>query len=238
MKLCQYLLACMTHCLPFVLAACTSSSPSSSPGQQATDTTQPTFTTPQQAAQQGKQDLLDILRMHPETALGITDTGLLSRSAPGQPIPQEVLDFQQLLTTDSAVSFSQFRREQAHTLVPLMADGRLVTIVTLASENDQWKVSALAGKAMGDDLQVVLQAASRYMRTGEPVRISLVEVPNLQARLFVVEVNDTEMVFTPYNGFSLREAVPVAAVVRVLHRDAVEFQKQYGDQLKRARLTE
>ncbi|SFV31513.1 hypothetical protein SAMN05660895_1096 [Thermoflavifilum thermophilum] len=233
-------------CLLPVLSACNpSSSPASEPGQQTPDTSSPGFSSPQEAAAQGQKDLLAILRMHSGDTYGITDTTLLAKAVPGNPVMHYVLDFQRLLQIDSANSLSDFPKEEANTIVPLVTDGQLVTIVELSHQDQQWKVAALAGKALTDDLQVIYQIMPRYAGIGQGAQIQLIEVPNLQAKLFVVRANPQgerlgpqEWVFARYAGFSLREPVPVSTLMSVLHRDAVQFQREYGEQLKKQKLTE
>ncbi|MBX6380199.1 MAG: hypothetical protein IRZ01_05900 [Thermoflavifilum aggregans] len=225
-------------CMLPLLASCGPSTTSSEPGQSSADTTSPGFASPQDAAQQGKHDLLEILRMHPPDFYGISDTALLEKSAPAAPVNHYVLDFNRLLQADSVSNLMEFPKEEANAIVPLVADGQIVTVIELSHQNDQWKVAALAGKAITDDLQVVYQVVPRFSRDPQAAQIALMEVPNLQAKLFVLRVNQAELVFTNYKGFSLREPVAVPTVMSVLHRDALQFQREYGDQLKKQRLTE
>ena len=41
---------------------------------------------------------------------------------------------------------------------------------------------------------------------------------------------------TNYTGFNLREPVPAERLLPVLKQDAAEFQRKYGDELKRQRV--
>jgi len=44
------------------------------------------------------------------------------------------------------------------------------------------------------------------------------------------------VLYTNYTGFNLREPVPAERLLPVLKQDAAEFQRKYGDELKRQRV--
>jgi hypothetical protein len=55
--------------------------------------------------------------------------------------------------------------------------------------------------------------------------------------VYGVKRGDAEVLYTDYEGrFSLREGVSAAVLVPVLKAGAIEFQRVYGDSLKRGPL--
>jgi hypothetical protein len=131
------------------------------------------------------------------------------------------------------VPFEALVAEERNTVVPFLADGAVVTIVEIVEGADGWRVVGLAGRDIAQALDIVHRVA------GDTVshQVTLYEVPNLQTRVYGVKRGEAEVLYTDYEGrFSLREGVSAAVLVPALKAGAMEFQRVYGDSLRRGPL--
>ena len=199
------------------------------------DNNQPqTFNTPEEAIKKAKEDLLAVLRANKEINVGV-DVATLEKAQPGPNVRQVVLNFDQLLTADSAADFSKFIKEDKSTVVPMIADNKVVTIVEVVKDDKGWKVTSLAAKDVADDLSAIHTAIGDTAQQA----ITIYEVPNLRTRVYGVRRNNTELFYTNYgNRFNIREGVQASQLLPVLKADAIEFQRKYGDLLKKEKLLE
>jgi hypothetical protein len=190
------------------------------------------FPTLEDAVRKARQDLASILGSNKELRLGV-DSTTLARSQAGAPLRRVELDFGKLLAVDSATTFDALVKSELTIIVPLVTAEGVATIVEVSRDDQGWKVIGLAGKDLADDLTIVRRSAG----DSAPYGITLYEVPNLQAKVYGVKRNGSEVLFTRYrNRFSLDNGVTATVLIPVLKADALEFQQQYGDTLKQKRL--
>ena len=190
------------------------------------------FPTAEEAVRQAKEDLLVVLRATPDLQLG-ADEASLARAQAGPAAPRFEVDFAKLLTQKSAVTLDSLVLSQRTTVVPLLDKDSVLTVVEVAQERQGWRVSGLGGKDLADELQVL----RRSINAPGSERISIYEVPNLQARVYRVRQNGTESLFTKYgNRFTLSRGTTAAVLIPVLRADALEFQRKYGETLKKQKL--
>src|SRR5947208_4951163 len=95
------------------------------------------FSTPQEAANKAKNDLLTVLRSRKDIALGL-EQQTIEKSQPAAPIRQYQITFEDLAAADS---FNTLRRNALAAVVPLVADGTVATVVGVAKSNAGWKVA-------------------------------------------------------------------------------------------------
>ena len=193
-------------------------------GEQATH-----FSTPQEAANKAKSDLLTVLRSRKEVALGLQEQ-MIDKSQPAAPIRQFQITFEDLASADS---FTALLRNEAATVVPLVADGTIATVVETAKTEAGWKVVSLADKGLSSELDAVRKAA------GPESDIVIYDLPYSGAKVYGVMApggGTAPVLYTNYKGFTLKEAVPAERLLAVLKQDAAEFQKTYGEELKRQKL--
>ena len=189
------------------------------------------FSTPQEAANRAKSDLLAVLRSRKEIALGL-EPQTIEKSQPATPIKQYQITFEDLV---SANAFATLNRNELATVVPLVADDTVATIVEVAKDETGWRVASLADKSLSSELDVVRKAA------GPQAGIVIYDLPHSGSKVYGVtqpaaaEPSAT-LVYTNYTGFDLREAVPAERLLAVLKQDAAEFQRKYGDDLKNRKL--
>ncbi len=199
------------------------------------DTTPSTFSSMADAVAKAQTDLIEVVRRDQGLQLGIADSSALKEATAGTPVRRFTLDFDKLLSADSATTLRGLVTTEGNTIVPLVHEGRLLTVVELGHRGDQWNVAALAGSALADDLRTVMAASADNAARGE---IALYEIPNLSAKLFAVSSAQGEMIYTNYNDFSLRQGVPARELIGLLRQHAQTFQKEFGDQVKKQRLVE
>jgi hypothetical protein len=189
------------------------------------------FPTQQEAANKAKSDLLAVLRSRKEFALGLQEQ-TIERSQPAAPIIQYQITFEDLA---SANTFATLNRNELATVVPLVADDTVATIVEVAKDESGWKATSLANKSLSSELDVVRKAA------GPQAGIVIYDLPHSGTKVYGVtqpagaEPSAT-LVYTNYTGFNLREGVPAERLLSVLKQDAAEFQRMYGDDLKNRKL--
>jgi hypothetical protein len=188
------------------------------------------FSTPQEAANKAKNDLLTVLRSRKDIALGL-EQQTIEKSQPAPPLRQYQITFEDLASADS---FTALRRNELATIVPLVADGTVATVVGLAKGEAGWKIASIADKSLSGELDVVRKAV------GPTAEIAIYDLPHSGEKVYAAVQPATggggTTLYTNYTGFNLREPVPAERLLPVLKRDAAEFQQKYGDELKRQRI--
>ncbi|HEY3403926.1 MAG TPA: hypothetical protein VGK59_11095 [Ohtaekwangia sp.] len=210
-------------------SACQQSTPSAD-GEQ--DTPQ-FYSTADEAVAKAKADLLSILESDKNINLNIEGSALRD-AQPGKSISYSVVDFNKLGGLDSLSDIKQIVKEVSSTIVPLVNQGNVVTIVEVSQGEKGWKVSGLGNAGLSRNINAVL---AQPQNVGDAA-IELYEVPNLRANLYVVKTADKELFYTDYNGYSIRESVNPSELLTRLKSDAEAFIKNYGDKLKDGKLVE
>lgn len=188
------------------------------------------FATQDEAVRKAIADLREVLRTRLDLQLGI-DAATLEQAQPGAAVRRVDVDFGRLLAADTATTFEQLVAVERNQVVPLVAGGGVATIVEVVQDDAGWRVVGLGGRDIATDLSAVMAAA------GSAARITLYEVPNLQARVYGAQTPAGERMFTDYRDrFSLRQGVEAAALLPMLRADAEAFQRTYGDSLRTGRL--
>ena len=188
------------------------------------------FSTPQEGASKAKNDLLTVLRSRKEIALGL-EQQTIEKSQPSTPIRQFQITFEDLASADS---FTALRKNELAIIVPLVADGTVATVVGMAKGEAGWRVASLADKSLASQLDVVRKAV------GPVAEIAIYNLPHSGEKVYAAMQPATggggTILYTNYTGFNLREPVPAERLLPVLKQDAAEFQRKYGDELKRQRI--
>jgi hypothetical protein len=188
------------------------------------------FSAPQEAANKAKNDLLTVLSSRKEIALGL-EQQTIEKSQPAAPIRQYQITFEDLASADS---FIALQRNEVATVVPLVADGTVATIVAVAKDEAGWKIVSLADKSLSSELDVVRKAA------GQQAAMVIYDLPHSGEKVYAALQPATAgagtALYTNYTGFNLREPVPADRLLPVLKQDAAEFQRKYGEELKRQRV--
>ena len=118
--------------------------------------------------------------------------------------------------------------------MPLVAGGAVATVVGVAKGEAGWKVASLADKSLASELDLVRKAV------GPVAQIVIYDLPHSGEKVYAAMQPATggggTILYTNYTGFNLSEAVPAERLLPALKQDAAEFQRKYGDELKRQRI--
>ncbi len=189
------------------------------------------FAAPEEAVAKARQDFIEVLRADVGLNLGV-DLATLERSTPGAAVRRVDVDFERLLTADPGDSLGVLVQADRNTVVPLMADGRVATIVEILGTEEGWRVVGFAGSDLAAELTAVLRAVPE----AADLDVTLYEIPNLQTRVYGVRTAEAERLFTDYQDFSIEQSVSADVLIPALRTDAVDFQRRFGDTLREQQL--
>lgn len=210
--------------ISFTTASCSQDRGMSQPGG-----TTPRFETSEAAVAQGRRDLLEVLRVSPDLELGM-DPAQVERATSAPPLTVVEIDFRKLLQADGITDLQQLAVGERGTATPLVADEQVIALIETSRDAGGWRVAAIGNQPLKEDLNAV---RSLGFGAGE---IRYFEVPNLEARIFAVQVEGQTRYLTRHRGFSLRQPVDLETLLPRLRADAAEFERLYGDKLKGQKL--
>ena len=193
-----------------------------------TKATGPTFfSTPEEAANKAKSDLLSILRSRKNVDLGV-DEAAVAKSQPARLIKHYQITFEQLLNADSAATFGNLAQNEMATVVPFVSDNSVVTIAEVAKDDKGWRVTSLVDQSVSNDLNA-LRAITGETSQDE---ITIYDLPHSAVKVYGIKKDNSEMFYSDYPGFNVREGVSAERLLSVVKGDAAEFQRNYGAALK------
>jgi len=185
-----------------------------------TKATGPTFfSAPDEAANKAKSDLLSILRSRKNVDLGV-DEAALAKSQPAKLIKHYQITFEQLLSADSAATFGNLAQNEMATVVPFVSDNSVVTVAEVAKDDKGWRVTSLVN---------ALRAITGETSQDE---ITIYDLPHSAVKVYGIKKDNSEMFYSDYPGFNVREGVSAERLLSVVKGDAAEFQRNYGAALK------
>lgn len=185
------------------------------------------FSTAEEAANKAKTDLLSILRSGKNINLGV-DEAALAKSQPARLVKHYQITFEQLLTADSAATFGNLAQNEMATVVPFVSDNSVVTIAEVAKDDKGWRVTSLVDQSVSNDLNALRTI------TGETSQdeITIYDLPHSAVKIYGIKKDNSEMFYSDYPGFNVREGVSAERLLSVVKGDAAEFQRNYGAALK------
>jgi hypothetical protein len=188
------------------------------------------FKSPEEAANKGKQDLMEVLKSGRDINLGVT-ADELGQAEPGKVVMRKMLDFERLLNASTAGSLDEIIAPMGSyaSVVPLMVNNKAVTVVEVMEMEGGWKLAGLGGSVLAKELTMVMQASKQS-------EIIIYEVPNLRTLVYEVKEGGREVYYTNYKGKSLRQPVSKAELFEMLQADAKAFQAEFGDKVKEQQL--
>lgn len=188
------------------------------------------FSSPQEAASAAQKDMLVAMK---EVNFGISENDLRN-AQPGTPLQKTTINWDNLLQADSNTTISAIATNDQHTVVPLVNGNNVVTIVSLIDKGGEYGIGGMGDKQLSSELNMVWRLAEQ--QTTNNIRIY--SIPNLNAIVYEVMRDDEPFYFTSYDGNSLRQALNAPELIDVLRKDALRFQKEFGNQLKDNNLLE
>lgn len=189
----------------------------------------PTFKTPEAAAEAALRDLREVLQAQRAVNLDI-DPEKLSTATAGDLMEYRLIDFDKLLAADSVHSLEELVASTKGMIVPFISGDEVVAVAQVGRTTDGWRVSELGNKSLRTMLnQMHAPAPSDF-------RMTFYEVPNLQILIAAVQGGGDEQYFLHYQQFTPEKPAPIAEFYPLIRDEAVRFDKEFGDELKREKL--
>ncbi|MDQ3020804.1 MAG: hypothetical protein M3R36_09575 [Bacteroidota bacterium] len=190
------------------------------------------FNTPDEAAKKGKNDMLSVLKNNKDINLNI-EPGKLESSQPGKLVKRVEIDFSKLLKTDSVSSLSELSKSELNTLAPLVAGNEIIGIVEINKVTKGWQVAGLGNRNITTDINVISKSVNQNPGVMD---ITVYEVPNLQ--IFIYEVKDTagSKYFLNDGSNNLREGVSIQNFYPSLKEQAMVYEKNYGEIIRKQKV--
>jgi len=179
-----------------------------------------------EAAAKGKSDLLKLLSENKDYNFGVSARDVENAQV-SNPIESFSTEFNSLLNDTSGNIASISRSENVY-IVPLTAENKTVTTISVASNSKGTKVVELVSQQYTSELNDLPDDIKRANFRG----LKLVQVPNIEASLYIF----ADKCYTSYNGRSLKEGTSISEITRQLQTDARAFQTEFGEQLKKGKL--
>ncbi len=190
------------------------------------------FDRPEEAIQKAKTDLMEILKKGEQFKFKLSPDQL-EKAQPMANIKYFQVDFNTLLQNENVGSMRELKPDLKYYVAPLGMQGNIITLVEINNFKQGWGVVGLMNSAIGDELQQL----PREFRLEKLKSMTIYEVPNINAMLYVFNDGDKEMVFTNYSDrFSMKQAMPVDEVYKVIKPDAEWFMRKHGEKLKDGKL--
>lgn len=189
------------------------------------------FSTSTEAVEKGKKDLAEILKLNPKNDLNI-DPAMLERATQEESINTFDIDLENFIKSDSLSSLTSVVDKEKGKITPLYSDGKLITTIHTRQDEGVWSVASIKDVLVESELSQLRSANSSIAGS----QISLFEFPNIDAHVYVVNIDGSEAYYTNYQGNSLSEAIDFNTLRDMLRKDAMEFQRVNADLLKQGKL--
>jgi len=188
-----------------------------------------TFDTPEEAVAKAKSDLIQVLETSKDIDLGIDVEKL--RNAEQVRIVQYVeVDFEKLLRTENVQSLSDISSAPKSMVAPFALQNNVVGVVEVREESSKWKVSGLGNKPLTEDFNMA------GIANNNEAAVTVYEVPNLQVFVYGVRMGGTETYHLNLGEYTLKDTVNVQAFYPLLRENSIQFQREFGDLLKKEQL--
>ena len=188
-----------------------------------------TFRTPEQAVAKAKSDLIQTLETQKDLNLGI-DLLKIRRAQQATTIRHVEVDFGKILASDSVASLTDIVAADKGTIAPFVLNNEVVGIVKIGRVSGGWRVIGLANKAITNDLNQTGLVRQRA------VPVTLYEVPNLKLMIYAVKGDRGEYYHLNFERFTLKDSVAISELYPIMRKRALQFNKQFGNELKRRKL--
>lgn len=221
MKIVHYIIAIGM----LAMIACTNTQPGNPPQY---------FANPEEAVKKATSDLLEVIKSQKEFNFGISPQELQKANI-GPMIQNFDVKFSILLRADSSITFSKLVDKAKNKLFPLYIDNRIITLVELREEEKGWLIGGFSSLGIASELNTIIQS----FQSSDKINISIYEVPNLKTNIYEVQINNQTLLFTNYKDmFSLKEPTRSERIIPILREDALRFQKEFGEKLKKEKLVD
>jgi hypothetical protein len=107
-----------------------------------------------------------------------------------------------------------------------------VTTISTRVDNGAWTVSGISDTYAEAEISELRNANPGFSSS----TITLYEVPNIDARVYSLRIDGQELYYTNYKGRSISEPIELRELASMLRTDALAFERQYGDMMKKGKL--
>ncbi|NNE75481.1 MAG: hypothetical protein HKN31_00205 [Pricia sp.] len=182
----------------------------------------------QAVVEKGKSDLIEVLSKAGEQFNFGLNAEEVRNSQAGAAISFHEMNFEQLLNYDQKGIKATLRPEHKK-IIPLVTNNRVVTTIsTTEREQGNYEITDLINHQYHNELNEL----SEEIKQNDFKDLTIVYVPNLHATIYVAGGKS----YTNYENSSLKEAMDSEELMQLLKKDATEFQRKYGDQIKDGKL--
>lgn len=190
------------------------------------------FENSEEAVKKATSDLIEVINSKREFNFGINPNEL-QKAQMGSMIENYELNFDLLLKANAESSVSKMAEKPKNQLFPLYFDNKVITVVELRQEEKGWTISGFSSIGVANELNIIIQSTRDLQKS----RIKKYEVPNLITNVYEVQMDNKTLLFSNYNDmFSFKESVNSERLLKVLIEDALKFQKEFGERLKKEKL--
>lgn len=190
------------------------------------------FENPEVAVKKATSDLIEVINSKREFNLGINPNEL-QKARIGSMIQNYEINFDLLLKANAESVISRMAEKPKNQLFPLYFENRIIAVVELRNEEKGWLIGGFSSSGITNELNAIIQSTRGF----EKSKVKKYEVPNLITNIYEVQMDNKTLLFSNYNDmFSLKEAVTSERLFSVLKEDALKFQKEFGEKLKKEKL--
>ena len=187
------------------------------------------FDTPEEAVAKAKSDLIQVLETSKDLDLGI-DVEKLRNATQVRMVQYVDVDFGKLLTTENVQSLSDISSAPKSMVAPFALQSNVVGVVEVREERSKWKVSGLGNKPLTEDFNMA------GIANNNEAAVTVYEVPNLQIFVYGVRMGGAETYHVNFGEYTLKDTVSIQAFYPLLRENSIQFQKEFGDILKKQQL--
>jgi hypothetical protein len=190
------------------------------------------YTTLTEAANKAKSDLVEALKINPNFNLSTTVSDL-EQSEVRSEITQFMVNYDQLVALDSPM-LDRISSSTGNTILSFYSNNAVQATATLNRNEKGYAITQLFNGEITADLNTL-----NNVNREKPSSISVYEVPNLKANIYQVRYGDVTSYYTQYsNRFDLSKEANLNELIAVLKEDALTFNRNYGELLKKGKLVD
>ena len=223
------ILALMTMLFNIFLSSCADKSTSDKNGASKSPIKYfPTFEVCQESA---KSDLMEALKTMKGNSFG-TNLEAVEQSKAVKLVTNKTVDFNTFLGLTNPSTMDSIAQADGNAFVPFYGNNKVAAVATINQDKKGWSVSQLFNKKMSDDLSAVYAVEGNLS-----AEVVYFEIPNINASVYEVNKQGEKLYYTDFKGFDLKKGVPLSDLLPALKAEAVIFQREYGELVKKQKLT-
>jgi len=186
------------------------------------------YTSAAEAANAAKNDML--AGMDQNVNFGV-DKEKLRASKPEEAIQRNQIDMNGLINADSSTSFEKIAMNEGSSVIPFVNNREIIAVCGLSNDNNEYRITGLGDKYLTSELNMIY-AMNAEMRG----KIAIMEIQNLTATIYELKGPNGNMYYSSYNGHNIKEGISESEMIRILRADAITFNKNLGDKIKKQKL--